>query len=313
DYIPQSHRDRFNSVEYIQHYLKRLKQPPSLILSPFFLGAEENFLKLLDRKSIPFFSLNTNVSREQYSLLGKPRERFPLWIGHMSPNDVLVGERLAEALLHHFRIDKNCSQEDCNANFYGFTGLPFAAVSKQRAQGVEAVIQQDKSSRSYNIVSADWRRNIVREKMKAVLYRHKDIDIFWAASDTMAWGIIDGINANKYTHRTLVGGVDWAPESIQYIKNGDMDLSLGGHFLEAGLALILFYDYLNGVDFAKSHGVIIETKLSELNQKNVDTLGRFLEAPKWNKAVLRQYSKFNNPIRKNYVFDPKTLISQQLK
>ncbi|MCF2946673.1 ABC transporter substrate-binding protein [Paraglaciecola aquimarina] len=311
-YIPQAHRDRFNSVEYIKLYLKQLKNPPSLVISSFFLGAEEQVLQLFGSQSIAFISLNSNISHQQFSILGKPRERFPLWLGHISPNDVVVGKQLVQSLLRHYRANKNCDIDDCNANIYGFAGLPFAAASRQRKLGVESVVSKDNMAHSYDIVPADWRRHIVGEKMNAVVYRYPDIDIFWAASDTMAWGIVDGIKNNKYKQKVLIGGIDWAPETIPYIKNGDMTLSLGGHFLEAGIALILYYDYLNGLDFAAKYGTVIETKLSELNQQNLDLLGSFLAVPQWKESVLKKYSKFNNPARQDYVFDPQTIIRQQL-
>jgi hypothetical protein len=123
---------------------------------------------------------------------------------------------------------------------------------------------------------------------------------------------VDGLQKYRYKKQVLLGSFDWSPETIPYIQNGDITLSLGGHFLEAGLALVLYYDFINGLDFAKKHGTIIETTLSELNDSNVELIGPFLRHPKWNKNVIINYSKFNNPMRKNYLFEPLEIISQQL-
>jgi ABC-type sugar transport system substrate-binding protein len=311
-YIPSKYRDRFGVVTYINRHLKQLKQPPNLVMSAFFLGAEDKLLKLLDKHRIPFISLNSFISEKQYQILGRPREKFPLWLGHFSPNDIVVGEQLATALLTLYRKEHHCDKSVCGPNVFGFTGLPYAAVSQQRVKGVEEAIRQDRKSRMLNNVAANWRRSIALEKMKIVVHRHTDIDIFWAASDNMAWGVVDGIKKYQYKNKTLLGSIDWSPQTIPYIKNGDIDISLGGHFLEAGLALLLYYDYMHGKDFVKAHGTIIQSKMSELNKSNVDILGPFLINPKWNLNVLAGYSKHNNPSIENYEFDPLKIISQQL-
>lgn len=311
-YIPTEYRDRFNSIHYIKLQLNEMKVAPTLVMSAFIFGAEKQLLELLAKKDIPFISLNSFISKEQFRALGHPREHYPLWLGHISPNDILAGKQLIKGLLKRYRDSNQCEELNCGANIFGFTGLPYAAVSQQRALGVKQEVEQDPLSQSYDVVPANWRRHIVFEKMQAVLYRYKDIDIFWAASDNMAWGIVDGIQKYKYKKKVLVGSFDWSPKTVPYIQNGNITFSLGGHFLEAGLALILYYDFINGIDFAEKHGPIIETTLSELNNSNVDKIGPFLTTPKWDKDVIINYSKFNNPRRSNYLFEPLEIISQQL-
>ncbi|MDU0355529.1 ABC transporter substrate-binding protein [Paraglaciecola aquimarina] len=311
-YVPGKYRDRFGVVGYIKNYLNDRQHPPTLVMSAFLFGAEEKLLALLNEQSIPFISLNSYVSAQQFVELGKPRERFPLWLGHFSPNDIQVGKQLMQALLSLYRKRNNCTKTKCGANVFGFTGLPYAAVSQQRVEGVRRAVHNDPKSHLFNNVAANWRRAIALEKMATVVGRHSDIDIFWAASDNMAWGIVDGLKKYQYKHDVLVGSIDWSPNTIPFIENGQIDISFGGHFLEAGLALIFYYDYLHGIDFAKKYGTIVEIEMSQLSKENVHRIGPFLIEPKWNKRILYNYSKFNNRDRKEYLLAPLDIINQQL-
>lgn len=311
-YIPARYRDRFGIVKYIEGYLKKRNNSPDLVMSAFYLGSEDKLLTLLDKKSIPFFSLNSYISTAQYKVLGKPREKFTHWIGHIAPNDIKAGKQLMQALLKIYRQRNHCDQTVCGAKIFGFTGLPYAAVSQQRVKGVEEAVAIDRTSDLYNNVAGNWRKRVVLEKMAIVLQRHKDIDVFWAASDNMAWGIVEAMQLHPNARQSLIGSFDWSPDTIPMIKGDKIQISLGGHFLEAGLALILYYDYLNGIDFSAENGPIIESQMSELTLKNIKQLGPFLIKPIWKKNVLFGYSKFNNPNRTHYLFDPNDIISQQI-
>lgn len=56
----------------------------------------------------------------------------------------------------------------------------------------------------------------------------------------MAYGLEVGIRAqnNQLSENTIIGGIDWSPPTIQKIEQDSMQMKLGGHFLEAGFALI---------------------------------------------------------------------------
>jgi ABC-type sugar transport system substrate-binding protein len=145
--------------------------------------------------------------------------------------------------------------------------------------------------------------------------RHEDINALWVASDVMAYGFIEGLKASSLTlpSNTVIGSIDWSQETIEKIKTDALQISLGGHFLEGGQAIVLFHDYINGVDFADELGVVIKTPMSILDRNNVSELGALLEKPHWRADKIKSYSKFLNPSRANYQLNPKALILEQRK
>jgi len=313
-YAPEGYRNRFWAADYIKNILSSRTQQPDLVITSFWVGSEEKILTMLGNKKIPLISINSDVSEEQFSKLGQPRERFPYWIAHLSPNDTDTGYQLANNIVQRSR-DIRCPSSNCNVNLFAITGMSASAVSKQRIKGLEQLLKEDLKSKLLNVVYGNWDRKLVEGMTDAIFSRHKDINAFWIASDVMAYGLEDGIFKMNMSlpKNTIIGGIDWSPPTINKIKQGKMHMSLGGHFLEAGLSLILFYDYLNNTDFKDDIGVVIKTDMSILDKHNVDSLGVFLSQPHWSKSRLRSYSRFINPNREQYSFSPERIILDQLE
>ncbi|MCF2948586.1 ABC transporter substrate-binding protein [Paraglaciecola aquimarina] len=312
-YAPEAYRNRFGAAAYIKEVLAKDTRLPDLIITSFWVGSEQKILSMLDTKKIPLISINSDISDEQFAELGKPREIFPYWLAHLSPNDTIAGSKLANAFINLSR-EKRCFSSDCKVNIFAITGMSYSAVSVQRVKGLEQILQQDLKSHLLNVVYGNWDRERVAGMANTIFSRHKDIHAFWIASDVMAYGLEDGLkNSNiSMPKDTIIGSIDWSPASIEKIKQNKMHVSLGGHFLEGGLSLILFYDYLNGYDFAQEMGVVIKTEMSILDKNNVEQLGPFLQKPKWSKSRLQSYSKSLTPARKQYNFNPKQIIVEQL-
>ncbi len=313
-YTPQAYRNRFGAAEFLKEILDSKKALPKLVLSSFWVGSELKILTMLDEMKISFISINSDISKEQFSVLGKPRERFPYWLAQLSPNDFAVGGQLATAMLKESRA-RRCPTTHCDVSIFAITGMSYSAVSTQRLDGLKQAVQADKQSRIINSVYGHWDRKRVEKMTSTIISRHNDIDAFWIASDVMAYGLQDGLAAMKHTlpSTTIIGSIDWSPASIDKVKEGSLHMSVGGHFMEAGWSLILFYDYINNTDFADELGVIIRTEMSLLDKHNVDTLGSFLKAPRWSNKRIKSYSKYLNPARKHYNLNPTQIIMQQLE
>lgn len=312
-YTPKNMRNRFTAAKYVQQLVESKKKKPSLILTSFWVGSEEGILTYLDKHNIPLMTINSDITTEQFKQLGLPRKRFPYWLAHLSPNDTLAGQLLAKEILKESRKVR-CESKFCEVNIFAITGSSISAVSRQRTDGLKTIIEKDRNSHILNIVHGNWKRDTVAKFTKTVFLRHSKIDAFWVASDVMAYGIKDGLDKQNKTlpNTTVVGGIDWSPSSIEKIKEGEMHMSLGGHFMEAGWALILFFDYLNGKDFINETSSIIKTEMSMLDKSNVDSMGAFLSNPKWSNSHLKSYSKFLNPVRKKYNLNSKNMIMQQI-
>ena len=89
----------------------------------------------------------------------------------------------------------------------------------------------------------------------------------------------------------LVGGVGWSNDTLNKITKGEMNASIGGHFLEGAWALILIYDYHNGLDFAEELGTTISTNFDVIVQgREIEYLKKIGE-DKWQNIKFRKFSK----------------------
>jgi ABC-type sugar transport system substrate-binding protein len=313
-HTPRIYRNRFNVVNFVEGYLDSLPTYPDLVVTSFWLGSEHKMLSMLDKKQIPSITINSNISVEQLSMLGQPREKFPLWLGHISPDDVNVGEQLGLLLIEQVKKEKKCLSKKCKVDLFAITGLNYSAVSLQRIAGLKKAVESDRWSALLNVVYGNWKREAVASMMNTITTRHPHIDAYWVASDIMAYGIQDGLEEiNKALPvDTLVGSIDWSPPTVNEIRKGHIDFSLGGHFMEAGWALMLYADYLAGFDFADSLGTVINVPMSLLSKDNVDTLGAFLSTPKWTSDNLSLYSKALNSDLKVRSLSPADIINNQI-
>ena len=313
-YPAPKYRNRFEAHNFIKKQIEASELQPVLVLTSFWVGSEEKILTYLSSQGIPLISINSDVTEEQFNSLGRPRERFPLWLAQLSPNDELVGQQLAKALIEQSR-ERRCFDENCMVNIFGITGLSYSAVSQQRVSGLKQIVSNDESSSLLGTVFGDWSKDRVKGISSNIVMRHEDINALWVASDVMAYGFIEGLKASSLTlpSNTVIGSIDWSQETIEKIKTDALQISLGGHFLEGGQAIVLFHDYINGVDFADELGVVIKTPMSILDRNNVSELGALLEKPHWRADKIKSYSKFLNPSRANYQLNPKALILEQRK
>lgn len=313
-YTPAEYRNRFDAANYINQQITAMKHKPSLVITSFWVGSEQKILSLLDKQQIPLITINSDLSEQQFLEFGKPRTKYKLWLAHFSPNDTLAGQILTQAIVSNKRKLKCPNKTTCEVNIFAVTGLSYSAVSKQRANGLTKQIRSDKKANLLSLVYGNWDRNLVKTKTPTILRRHNDIDAFWFASDVMAYGLIDGAKTEGITLNkdTVIGGIDWSPATINMIRTGQMHVSLGGHFMEAGWGLILFHDYLNGVKLPLETTSVIKTEMSLLSKENLDELGPFLDNPHWSRHKLRSYSKHLNPTLTHYNLNPKSVILDQL-
>lgn len=311
-YIPQHQADRFGVVTFFNEYLQQLNKPPDLIISALWLGAELNLLELLNNMNIPLISINTALSERHFELLGKPREKYPLWLAHFSTNDKQAGYELSEYLLA--QIEHNQSQSKSKKiNLFAFAGTAYTSASQQRVAGLKQSITEHKNALLFNVVNANWDRELTYSMMQTVLDRHNNIDAYWVLGDIMAMGVLDGLKEGAKKPYPLIGSMDWSAEIIEHIERGDVAVSFGGHFMEAGYALSMYADYKRVADFAGRFGTIYYTSLAKLDRNNLELLGDFLRHPKWNREVIRANNLFFNPNLKNYVVAPEKIIQLHIE
>jgi len=194
----------------------------------------------------------------------------------------------------------------------GITGIVSDYAAIQRTKGLQQVVKDYPEIRLRQIVPANWSEDDAAKSFLMLKRRYPNVTLIWSASDVMAQGVIRsakilGLVSGK---DFLVGGIDWAQAGLQSVRKGDQHVSIGGHFMEGGWAVVLIYDYLKGSDFA-------ELNLSWRSSMTSVT------APEWQKQKKRResikpefiefkrYSRFLNPENSSYDFGLKSLITEK--
>ena len=286
--IGNSEKDRF-SLKALTIRTLNQHPPPDFILSVLYGGGEFVQLEAFNNRQIPFFTFNSSLSDRVLEITGRPRQQFKYWKGHISPDEMTAGANLVSDLAalkggKHLAI---------------IGGATASVVNNHRMEGAET------SAHKVGIsvippIHTDWTVENSIQAAKTLLRRVPEVDMFWTAGPEIA----EGVSMVLPDHRKdiVIGSFDWAKSNVELVKNGTLALSYGGHFMEAGWALIMIYDYIHGSDFLNDTGNLIHSKLKKLTQSNVDTVEALIAESKWDKIDFTTYSKCLNPSRTTYDF-----------
>ncbi len=298
-----------NSHLMIEDFLKNNKVDG--FITGFFSSNEKQLLEILKKYQTPFISINSPLTKEQYQLLGKPREKFPHWLTHISPDDFAAGSRLASILASRIKLGNQ-------AKILALSGDKYGTASLNRTLGLSK--SHLRGSANFELVQniyTDWSKTTSKKlTIKALNKLSKNhsiinkVNLIWAASDHIALGSIEAMESLNLVpgKDILVGGIDWSNDGIKLIESGKMEVSLGGHFIEGALALILLHDYLNGLDFSKQAEPIINTLMIALSQRNMSQIKPKLQEEYWQSIDFTKQSKSLNPKLRHYLTNPKDML-----
>ena len=239
--------------------------------------------------------VNTDVGIEDKEIIGKPREYYKNYLGLIAPNEETSGYLLAKELIRVAKL-KNSKK---TITIAGISGRRDGPETIRRNQGLEKAAKEE-GVKLYQIVFADWNKDIAYSHTKKLMARYNDLDIIWSASDLM--GIYSKKAINENGKDILTGGIDWTKDGIKGVKSGTLEASVGGHFSDVGIALVLLYDYFYGIDFVDDLGVHIDTKMTLVNKNNINKYYRFLTKQDWRTIDFKRFSKVKNQDLKIYDF-----------
>ena len=275
---------------------------PDYFISPLQLGVEKELLEIIEKYQLNYVSINSYIPASQYALLGKPREKYRHWLGHISPNDFLVGKELAEYL---FQVTKANMKHEKSFNLIGITAPKSSLVGQQRAKGLFQALEHRPEFMLAQVAYSNWNKDETFSKVDKLLKRHENISILWSVSGDIALGALAAVKENNLVpgRDVFIGGIDWTEDGLAAIKKGEMEVSYGGHFLDGAKALILAYDHYNGHDFTDHMSAIIETKLRAITHQNVLFFERFFKKTRWDELNFKKFSLFEQPAKRKYDFE----------
>ncbi|MEZ8823702.1 diguanylate cyclase [Vibrio amylolyticus] len=259
----------------------------------------EQILAIAERNNIPSVVYNTGFVASE--LL--PRTKYSSWIGSITPDDQKAGSLLTEQLL---LIAKKREVEQIK--LLVINGNMNEASAQQRNQGLKLFIKHHSKAQivAEGNTGVEWSRYEAKQLFKQHYQKHPEINMVWAASDTLALGARDAMRELSIPlDSIIIGGIDWLPEALKVINDGAPYISIGGHFTEAAWGVILLNDYLNGNDFV-AESTQFYSRMYAINKQNIDSFQNFI-GDNWQRINFNDLSK-NHEDGELYNFSIKYLL-----
>ena len=284
---------------------------PDFLLTQVKRNSFEKILVLSDQAKVPYFTINTKPSPEVAGEVGTPREKYPLWLGQMIPDDVQAGYELAERLIEEARKSGLVSADNKIALF-AISGGRDSSAALDRNNGLMQAISQHNDVELKQLVFSGWDTQDARELAERLLARHPETHAVWAASDGIALGVIGAANASGKVpgKNLLTAGIDWSTQGIDAVESGAMLTTLGAHFMEGAWALVLLHDYYHGKDFADTIGTQIRAPFHAITQANVQQLKLVTQPEHFARIDFKTFSRVYNPELTAYHFGIEPVMSQ---
>lgn len=281
-------------------------EKPDYFISGYWSGATASLLAHAERVGVRSFFISSAVVPEDREALGRPREKYRHWLGQMTPDEHRGGYDLAERLVS--RAGRNAD----TVHVIALEGFGDTSADVERSGGMKAYLAEQSGVVLDQTLLAEWSRETARASLAEVLNPGSPVSVIWSAADTMALGAVEAARAAGKTpgKDIFIGGFDWSLEGVKAVSAGDMEVTLGGHFLEGAWALVLLHDYHHGRDFASDLGVEFRTPLEPLTADDAQAYLDIMVDKDWSEVDFRRFSKVHNPGLERYQWPLKQVFAQ---
>jgi len=286
------------------------EEKPDYALFIYQTKTTVDLLPLLERAGVKSMLCNTRVLDAERKEIGRPRGKYAHWIGQISPDDREAGRALAELLVARAEA-LGLAGRDGKIHVACVGANVASSAALHRETGMREALDHDRRVVVDRFVRADWRRRKACYKTTRMLDMYPEARVYWSACDNTALGVLDAAEAKGMTPCAdfLTGGIDWSDEGVRAVREGRMEASLGGHFMEGAWALIMILDHYNGHDFA-SHGATRHSHMRRIDRRTLDRYLPALDRSNWPRIDFKRFSKTYNPGLKTYDFTPEAVIRQ---
>jgi len=279
------------------------KRPDYVILSNEF-GTAAEMITLLSQAGIKtFLAFSGRGAGADGEKLGKPRQKFPLWLGSLEPRATDAGYLTGQALIAQARR-AGVPRIHGKMPMLVIGGDRSTPTSVFRLQGLYQAVREAGDVIVVQEVMAAWDRQRAARQASWLYRRHPQVRMVWAGSDQMAMGAMAEWRARggQPGKDAFFSGINTSPEALQSLSNGSMTTLAGGHFITGAWALVMLYDYEHGKDFA-SEGLELQRPL--FVRFDAALAQRYLKAygdADFSRVDFASYSKVKNPSIQRYRF-----------
>jgi ABC-type sugar transport system substrate-binding protein len=289
--------------------LALLKQTnPDYFLTGYYTGGTNAVLDYAERRKIRTFVFNSGVDAKDKDGVGRPREQYRYWIGQMTPDGHKVGYELADLLITRAKE----AGADRPVQVIGLGGMVDISSNDYRQNGLQERIETESDAELDRYVHAEWSERVARQSILQMVDPNSPSPVIWASGDPMALGAVKALHELDLEpgRDVLVGGIDWIPEAVEAVIDGEMEVTFGGHFMEGAWALILAHDHHHGHDFADDLQSAFHTPYTPITADNARAYRDKLGNADWSVIDFKQFSKVHNPDLEQYRWPLDTVLEQ---
>ncbi len=288
-------------MERLARNVTSVESPPDYLI---LVNEKQAVGKILPdiTKNTRVIILNNGLSKKERLRYGLPRELYPNWLASIVPDHKQAGYDLMQALADA-EIGPNGSLEKSHKNMLAIGGNKMTLASQLRLEGMQEFLLGSSAIHLRQTIYSDWRRDKAESQIFSLLRRWPDIRMIWAASDPMALGALAATKKRKLIpgKDVHIGGLNWSAEALQKINTGEIAVTVGGHFMLGGWALVMIHDRHNGQDF-EDLGDIITFPMSIINRDNVSEYLSVFGDQDWKKIDFEKFSRIKTAPRADYDF-----------
>ncbi|GGA87012.1 hypothetical protein GCM10011369_31350 [Neiella marina] len=295
--IVHAHNVRMAYVEALMTEIES-DDPPDYLVYIYLRQASAYVLAAAEQAGVKSLIINTEIPQAERATIGEPRTRFKQWIGHIHPDDRRAGEDLLTEL-----VSLSTAKGNSFHQVTAISGSRSSAPALERDLGLHAALAEHSQIKLNQLVHVDWNGEGIDDVIVGLMQRHPNTNVVWTAGDSIALKALKTISKLPESKRRqfVIGGMDWSEKGLEAVANGDIDVSMGGHFMEGGWAMVMLYDYHHGHDFAR-HNTQLTTQLFPVTRDNIEQVSLLLSANDWQHINFESFSMAQQPEQSAYRF-----------
>ncbi len=225
-----------NMVQFTQDLIARKVDG---IMSVGYWSSAPPTISFAGRSNIPV------VITDSYPDFAPQSEKAKNYIAFVGPSDMDAGYHMGKALLDALKPGPDGKKVIGVVN-----GTPGTSVAIDRRKGLDQAIAE--AGANTVTIAGEVQGNFTRDEAMTAfqsLYQgHPEIKGVFSSNDPMAMGVIAALERMNKVPGTdvLISGMDLNDSNVQAMKAGKQLFSIGGHWLQGGIGLLVMYDYLHG-------------------------------------------------------------------
>nr|WP_282103467.1 ABC transporter substrate-binding protein [Halomonas getboli] len=281
--------------------------PPDYLILVNEHGQAADLVRDANDRGIPTLLLLNDLTERQVARVGRAGRELPYWLGSLTPDNERAGHEMATALFDAAHRLHPRRQRIALMTLAGDFATP---ASQARLAGLDRALAAAPDVDELRRLMVDWSYDEAYRRIDTWLSTGRRFDAIWAANDPIALGAMAAARRHGLAagQDYAVVGMNWSSPALASVRNGEMTLTHGGHFLAGAWAMVLLYDLYHGIDVT-AETPHLRFPMAALRAPIPPALRDVLTEKAWSRIDFRRFSRYLHPGRDRYDFSLTALQS----